>query len=649
MGAMDLETPGTASKRRGSKALSRLRNCLLFKPLALILALQFVPPEAGNWSLVTPAHAQSTATTINQLPATCFQNGGAYIIQLLCNDGTFSMSNGQIQTMVQQFETDSITQFLALYQLPNTSSGVQFVYQYGTTDLRSQIRAYMEFRLANVLYEQANSIATTQNEQQFATFFTHMVWRHEKNMWQSALNDFKSWQANRCAWKIDPDLALAFSIHYIPCVGSVVADTAPTYPYFYYAARKREYDQLLANLTMTSGYLAPATSAKPRSPASGSTTPASSGTSLFAITGTDIDYIVGSLVAVAGLTAGAMALSKIPIIAAKIYPSLVKKNYFANQRNKISNSDDQAPKNAEKNVQDVEADDPDPLDAPNLGNISGSLSDTVADIQLDGAPLLIEGGADLEVSEALAPEAVGAIIAVAVLLVVLAVTFAVEEAQAQTAELDQLTTENNGVQSSPPPLWEKLLDVNGEGQYKMEIAWVEATYPDVPSTAAPPAPDGTQGTLIVNDLNSSTFTDATYNVLTYQDWDNNTRTAVLYQNWWETSGTVTIGSTAVPFSSITPTLRYLDNNNNQMSVSRYGNLFVVTDAAPGPNEAYCQLGTIVNAGLAPPEVGTCTSYVSSQFSAQNGPNSLTVSIGTLPAFQVTSPTFFNTVSGSRRR
>jgi hypothetical protein len=655
MGVMDLETPGMMSKRRGAKPLARLRNCLLFKPLALILALQFVPPEAGNWSLVTPAHAQSAAPVIVNLPATCFQNGGAYIIQLICNDGTFGMSSNQIQTMVQQFETDSIAQFLALYQLSNTPSDVQFVYQYGRTDLRCQIRAYMEVRLGNILYEQANSITPSQNEQQFATWFTHMVWRHEKNMWQAAVNDFKSWQANRCTWKIDPDIALVFNIHYTPCVGSVEADTAPTYNYFYLANRTREYDQLLVNLSAP-GYLAPtagagatpasyrAASAKPRTnpPASPF---AGSALSLAGITETDFVALIGGGMAVAALTAvlASLANSTVAIKTTTTAKTPIEDGDFIEYKNETEGEYDFI-EYASEQVAKSEAVDTSATDAADLGADSVSLDVTAEDVGVDGSLLLAETDAGLEAASDLSETVIGAVIAIAVTMVVVAVTFLVQEVEAQMAELNQLTLINASVQSAPVDLWPKLTDVNGEGQYKIQTVWIEATYPDVPSTAALPAPDGTQGTLIVNAYNAATFTNATYNTLTYQDWGGNTRSAVFYKSWWETSGTVTAGSTQVPFNSITPSIKYLDNNNKRMTVSRFGNKFIVAKDGWAPTDKPCPAGPNTD-GSTDPNSPNCIAYVTSRFSAAKGPTSLTVSVGTTPAFQVTSPTFFNTLSG----
>jgi Dockerin type I domain len=655
MGVIDLETPGMESKRRGSKPLTRLRNCLLFRPLALILALQFVPPEAGNWSLVTPAHAQSAAAVIVNLPATCFQNGGTFIIQLICNDGTFGMSNNQIQTMVQQFETDSIIQFLAFYQLSNTASDVQFVYQYGRTDLRCQIRAYMEVRLGNILYEQANSITPTQNEQQFATWFTHMVWRHEKNMWQAAVNDFKSWQANRCTWQIDQSIAKQFNIHYIPCVGSVVADTAPTYNYFYLANRTREYDQLLVNLSGPA-YLAPtagagatpasyrAASAKPRT-----TPPASpfagNALSLAGITETDFIALVGAGLAVAALTAvlASLANSTVAISTTTTAKTPIEDGDFIEYKNETEGEYDFI-EYASEQLAKSEALDTNATDAADLGADSVSLDVTAEDVGVDGSLLLAETDAGLEAASDLSETVIGAVIAIAVTMVVVAVTFLVQEAEAQTVELNQLTGINASVQSAPVELWPKLVDANGEGQYKIQTVWIEATYPDVPSTATLPAPDGTQETLIVNAYNSTTFTNATYNTLTYQDWGGNTRTAVLYKNWWETSGTVTAGSTQVPFNSITPSIKYLDNNNKRMTVSRFGNKFIVAKDGWAPTDKPCPAGPNTD-GSTDPNSANCIAYVTSQFSAANGPTSLTVSVGTAPAFQMTSPTFLNTQPG----
>jgi hypothetical protein len=227
-------------RRRGG----RLRTFFFFKPMAIVLALSILPPEFTNWSLTARAEA---ATPVLKLTTNCIQAGGQFLMQLVCNGDTrFVPPSFSLRAEIQTFESDTIKQFLALYQLPNSDSDVAFFYAHARSGLRSTLRAFLEVRMADITLK--DPATRTANETTVYNWFLDRVWQHEKHMYQSALDDRNAWAHDHCSWKPDADIAKAYKINYIPCVGSVLANNAPTLPYFLTAARKREYDQSLAAL-----------------------------------------------------------------------------------------------------------------------------------------------------------------------------------------------------------------------------------------------------------------------------------------------------------------------------------------------------------------------------------------------------------------
>src|SRR5438270_11051493 len=113
-----------------------LRTAFFFRPLALFLALQMVPPELGNWSLTSKAMAASFS-----IPDNCVAAGGNFLVQRICS-GTTTKPDPSIVAAIQQFERDSIKQYLSIYQISSTDNDVNFIYSYARTELRTALRAF---------------------------------------------------------------------------------------------------------------------------------------------------------------------------------------------------------------------------------------------------------------------------------------------------------------------------------------------------------------------------------------------------------------------------------------------------------------------------------------------------------------------------
>ncbi len=217
-----------------------IRRTLIFRPVAAALVALLLP-----YGDLMPSRATSASAAI-AVPSNCVQSGGAYIFQTICNgDAGSPPPAASVVANIHQFESDTLKAYLSLYNLPNSDADVAFFYQYAHTDLRVSFRSYLLMRIIDL----GLTAPQTPAEADFFNWFRDRLWRHQKRMYQSAVDDKNAWQNDRCGWKPDQDVANAYGIHYIACVGTQVFNTAPTKDYFLTAARKREFDQLLVSLT----------------------------------------------------------------------------------------------------------------------------------------------------------------------------------------------------------------------------------------------------------------------------------------------------------------------------------------------------------------------------------------------------------------
>src|SRR5262245_25737283 len=99
---------GTQSEHTPRRA-GFLRRLFTFKPMAILVALSILPPELTNWSLVQRAEA-ATAPQL-KLPSNCRQNGGQFLIQLICK-GDIGVPGSpppiELQEALRRWETESI-------------------------------------------------------------------------------------------------------------------------------------------------------------------------------------------------------------------------------------------------------------------------------------------------------------------------------------------------------------------------------------------------------------------------------------------------------------------------------------------------------------------------------------------------------------
>ena len=566
-----------------------MRRARFFQPIALILAIMMLPADWIPQRLGMTAQA----ATFTLQPGCAFL-GGNSIIQQVCGPSANSVPNSAIIGAVQQWEQDSVTQFLQLNQLPSSSADVAFVYQNARADLRAAIRAFMEVRMWSMATEDPSQLSG--NEATVLSWFQSRWTYHERNLYDHAIADYNSWLKNHCTWKPDPDVAKALKLNYIACVGSILTKNAPNTDYYLLAARKSEYETLLANLPPLAGSqvstssqgttAARAANAASRSTRTESTTsgtqastpgPSVSGFTMYNVSNQLFDAEVGSASGAAGLLIGIPALiSQVPAFRNSIFPNrrageTVRR--YVRSAEKVQSDSEQVAKDAA-----AEGDEELATDSTKLS--SNVEAEFTAEAEVE-AETTLEAGAD----GAAETFGISMIVAVIALAITVAVTFAIDEANAIDVVNSQLQQASG--QAFPGGFVDMaaLLSTK-DGFYKFGVVWTEATYPDVPSTSTLPSPSNSVKFLHTGAGQSQPVVGATY-----KDWSGNTWNMGYYNGYFLNNGaknvTVNSQTTPITYDSINPLIRFRDWNNQKYTATLFGTNFIVTKLTPASTDTAC--------------------------------------------------------------
>ena len=116
--------------------VSGVRRALIYKPLAILMSMLLLPsiPGVQRLGVGDPADVQAQI-------GSCTATTGNSIIRNYCSaDGlTFYLND------LKELEADAVEAYLTSHFLPATDA--QLIYDYGRTDLRTQIRALMSAAL----------------------------------------------------------------------------------------------------------------------------------------------------------------------------------------------------------------------------------------------------------------------------------------------------------------------------------------------------------------------------------------------------------------------------------------------------------------------------------------------------------------------
>ena len=175
----------TRKLRRRQFSVGVLRQWLVYKPLAVLLAFLLLPRlpwmEGEGASAVVSAQVEG-----------CTPSGNT-IIRNYCVDSVFYGAD------LFQLENDAVKAYLALHLIPQTDANVIFLY--GRSDLRNAIRGVMMSRLQGIFATPAS--ARTPHEQSLHNWMQRLVHNNEINMRLIALNTFRSWQSDPCHFTLD--------------------------------------------------------------------------------------------------------------------------------------------------------------------------------------------------------------------------------------------------------------------------------------------------------------------------------------------------------------------------------------------------------------------------------------------------------------
>lgn len=662
---LDVSAPAAGKARRASRGGPAVLTILF--TTAIISSAAGQSPGKPEPSSVDPAvyaafneatpsidtNAANSASRTPQprsIPSNCTVLGGNYIIQVVCAGNQLSSGTApgsDLITNIEQFETDSVAQWLALFHLPNDAAGVSFFYQYGRGSIRNDVRAYMKLRLIDIGERLKNAGNTvTQNEQMVWQWFQARVQARKVAMDQDAVNDKNSWQGNRCGWKPDTDLEKVFGFNYIPCVGTEIFNTAPSKNYFIAAAKKRDYDNVLLGLTSSATpgatpaargpILASASSPERFAPRDSSTKAATpSGPVLFSAQDDAGAHMLGILGGVTGGVLGtavttAVVSMSVPQIRYKIFPTRSARNNLENRRiNRVNN----AAKNqsAEEEVEDLSdaaskeaATEGDTVIAGEADELAlAAAADTTGEVIADGA---VEGAA-AAVAQTITDGAaagsiggpVGVLVGVGIAVGIAVTTIVVDESQAEKS-LGDLDSTLNADSSHPPD----LLATQGDplGQYQMGVTWTAITWPDVPSTAALPSPVANDA--VIASWPNGQPANTTVNNVSFQGYGGVDWTVSGYGGWLLKDGSLQIparvqtllppgSQNSILLTDISPTIDYLDWNGYPYWASRIGLGWIVGKRFVDNSDVDCPADATGVTTLA--DVSGCRTYVTATLQA----------------------------------
>src|SRR5580700_5158741 len=220
-----------------------LRRWIAYQPLALLLAILMLPSLSwmgGDHTGLFQARAQlsSCTSTTNS------------IIQNYCTTPVGNQLGANFQTDLMQLESDAVSSYLAVHNLPATDAHV--IYDYGRADLRNAIRGHIISILLGIITTPASS--RTAHQQALYQWLQSLVWVNEIADYTDAYGEFLSWQFDPCHYTLDPVIASQYGITYNGAYFCGVSESSvfdvviPAPSYFKAVGQKRSYQAWTGNL-----------------------------------------------------------------------------------------------------------------------------------------------------------------------------------------------------------------------------------------------------------------------------------------------------------------------------------------------------------------------------------------------------------------
>ena len=145
------------------------------------------------------------------------------------------------------FESNMVNLYLGVHGLPSSDASV--IYQYGSVDLRDQIRSFIFSYIQGVINETPAQLAANPDDQAVYTWLEDAVQRNEISYYNSGVNEYYKWLSNPCQFQLNPVIASGFGISYngAPyCDGALpgifTLAPAPNVSYFQQVGQYTAYD-----------------------------------------------------------------------------------------------------------------------------------------------------------------------------------------------------------------------------------------------------------------------------------------------------------------------------------------------------------------------------------------------------------------------
>ncbi|MBV8896561.1 MAG: hypothetical protein JO051_08615 [Acidobacteriaceae bacterium] len=539
-----------------------------FRPLAVAFALLFALPPL-SW-LLAPGNDGTEHTSLFSAPAqiaTHCKSSPNQILQTACQ-----------LPILSQFELTAVQTYLALHSLPVTDAA--YIYAYGGSELRNEIRsAMLELFLADASQDPSQLDDVQLNAYDW---FQAQVQNEEKQYWAAAAAEYNSWNANKCAYKLDADVAAAQGLEYDPaqwCYPNLAnyfsTPPVPTYNYFLAVAWKNTYGSLLSSSVQNS----------------------------FLLLNVQRDTTqYAALYALPASFAAGLYLSKTVAIAFENLFPYASEAFKSTVPSGVS-----------------------------YGNRIAQTAETVEEglTQQELDQLAADAG---EFVGDFAPASVVGIVIFAIETAVQAGIDAVNTQQTldQIATLPAIAAQ---IAQNPPSLASML--TTQDGFTKASTVWVAQTIPDSPSTAdASSASDGSIGAFY------NVQTGASSQVLTYLDSSNKQNVAALRGGWFINEPP---GANAFQFVGA---IDYLDWNGNPRFATRVGPFQFLIWRPQGalPGDVSCPASASDNYLSPVSNPGQCFSYVTNALEMKD-PNGNNVAIQLVPQLTMTSPSYADFQTG----
>src|SRR5215469_4855257 len=232
-----MQTPTTQCKRVNfGLTITSLRRSLIYKPLAILMAILLAPvlswiDSGGTGRRAAPFQAKAQSAPLCDITVNCIFSRNTYFVTRILAD-------------LEQLESDGVNAYLGLHGLPATDA--HLIYDTGRQDLRDGVRAAIYTILLGIITKPAAS--RSPHEQALYSWLFGIVQANEIAEYTLALQQFNDFRSNPCTFQLDSDLATAYKISYdgTPfCFGglqsSIFSPPVPAASYFTAYGLKHSY------------------------------------------------------------------------------------------------------------------------------------------------------------------------------------------------------------------------------------------------------------------------------------------------------------------------------------------------------------------------------------------------------------------------